>query len=112
MLLPFTCALLDLVCGESDECPIETVFADYVDIVNEVCGRNGRMKWTFADILALHRDIQQMKLNGVRVLEAYQKSGMGTVKWHMLDHASDEKLRNGGLILCDAGGHTNILIQS
>lgn len=42
---------------------------------------------------------------------AYDKSGMEKVKWHMLDHVSEDTVSNGGLYMCDAG-LTDIRIQS
>lgn len=37
--------LLNRIWGESNECPITTVLTGYVDVLDQVFGRNGRMKW-------------------------------------------------------------------
>lgn len=71
--------------------------------MNQFCGRNERKAWTPSDISALRGDIQELKLNVVRVLGVYQKSGIGTVKLHMLDHVADNVFKNERLYLCDAG---------
>lgn len=63
------------------------------------CGCNVRMKWKPSDISALHRYIQKLKLNGVFVLEDYQKSVTGPVKWHILYHVAVSIVRNGALYL-------------
>lgn len=42
-------------------------------------------------------------MNLARVLGAYLKSCMVTVKWHMLYHVADEIVTNSGLYLCGAG---------
>ena len=103
MISPFIGGIFDRVCGESETCPITTVFTEYVDVMNKVCGHNGRDVWSGSDISQLRRDIKEFKRNGVRVFGSYQKSGMGTVKWHLLEHVADDIVRNGGLQLCDAG---------
>lgn len=51
----------------------------------------------------MSRDIAQLKANRVDVFSAYQKSEMGTVKWHLLDHVANDIIKNGGLHLCKAG---------
>lgn len=76
MLSPIIGALLNSLCTESEEYQIKPVFTDHVDVVNQLCGRNGRIKWTPRDISGFRRDKQELKLNEVRVLGAYQKSGM------------------------------------
>lgn len=69
---------------------MRTVFTEYVDVMNIVSDRNRRQKWTAAEIATLRREIAQMKANEVDMFSAYhQKSEMGTVKWHMLDHVAD-----------------------
>lgn len=71
--------------------------------MNQVCGRNLRMKWTTLHISELPRNIQELKLNGLSVLGAYHKLIMVTVHWHMIDHVGDYIVRNGGLYLCHEG---------
>lgn len=46
--------------------------------------------------------MQELKLKLVRVLRGYQKSGKGTVKWHILDSFGYYIVNNGGLYLYDA----------
>lgn len=103
MVSPFIGGLINRICGEPETCPVKTVFTEYVDVLNNVCGRNVRKKWTASDIATLRRDIAQFKANGVDVFSAYQKSEIGTVKWHMLYYVADDIIRNRGLQLCNAG---------
>ena len=103
IISPFIGGILDRVCGECDAAPVTTVFTQYVDIMNSVCGCNGRNHWSDDDVSRLRNDIAQLKATAVGVFAAYQKSQMGTVKWHMLDHVPDDIVRNGGLFISDAG---------
>lgn len=45
------------------------------------------------------------------VLSACQKSELLPVKMHLLDHISDDIVRNGGLFLCDAGFHKHTILK-
>lgn len=89
--------------AESDKCPITAVVMEYVDIMNQVCGQNGRKIWRTSDILKLRRDIHNLKSNRVCVFSEYQKSGMRTVKWRILDHVAGDIARSGCLFWSDAG---------
>ena len=46
---------------------------------------------------------QHIQKKAVEVFGRYQKSNMGTVKWHLLNHIVDDMLRLGSMIVCDAG---------
>lgn len=74
-----------------------------MDVYHQVCGCNGRVKWTLSDISAVCRDLHEVKLNGECVLRPSGKSVIKTVKWHMIDHVVDNIVRNGGLYLCEPG---------
>lgn len=56
MILPFISAITDLICSTSESCPVTTVFTEYVDVMNKICGRNGREKWIVSDITKLRSD--------------------------------------------------------
>lgn len=73
MIPPFISALVDRICTEFENCLITTLFTEYVDVMNQMCGRNRREKWTQADVADLPRDIQRFKENRARVFGAYQK---------------------------------------
>lgn len=103
MLSYFIGELKDRVYRESEECPITTVFIAYMDVMNQVCDRNRREKWTTSDIAAHSQDIQQLKFSGVSVLGPHEKLGMGTVKWNMIYHVGDGIVRIGGLYFCVEG---------
>lgn len=94
MISTFIGALLDRICAESDICPITDVFTEYVKVMNQVCGHNRRKIWTTSDITKLRHDIHNLKLIGVPVFITYQKSGTGTVEWHMLDDVADGREGN------------------
>ena len=94
---------MDRVCGECDTCPVTKTFTAYVDVMNKVCGHNGREIWKSGEISSLKEEIKEFKRIGLSTFRFYQKSGMGTVKWNLLDHIPDDIVRNGGLYLCEAG---------
>lgn len=79
ILSDFIREFADHTCWESKKCQITTVFTEYIYVLNQVCGCIGMKKWILSDVLALSRYIQELKLNGVRVLRVYRKSGIGTL---------------------------------
>ena len=103
MISPFLGAIVDRVCGCEESAPITTVFTQYVDIMMEVCGYGKIDNWTEEAIEYIAGAIECFKANGVRVFGKYQKSGMGTNKWHLLDHIPYDLQRNCGLQFTDTG---------
>ena len=103
MISPFLGAIVDRVCGCEESAPITTVFTQYVDIMMEVCGYGQIDNWTDEAIEYIRDSIVCFKANGVRIFGKYQKSGMGTNKWHLLDHIPYELQRNCGLQYADTG---------
>lgn len=73
-----------------------------MDLMNTDFGYSGP-EWTSTYITKLDRDINNLKLSVVRILSGYQKSGLVTVKRHMVQHVSDDIARNDDLILCYTG---------
>lgn len=59
MVSQFIEALFDVICGESEICPIANVFTGYMDVMNKWCGHIGQYKWIAADITRLRQEIQQ-----------------------------------------------------
>lgn len=43
-----------------------------------------------ADIKKLSKEIQKFNVRGVAVFVAYQKLGIGTSKWKLIDHIPDD----------------------
>jgi len=65
IISPFIGGIMDRVCGESNSAPVTTVFTQYVDIMNSVCGSNGRMRWSADDVIRLRNEIAQFKATAV-----------------------------------------------
>ena len=97
MISLFFGALLDRACDEVQECPMTTMFTDYVDMKDDICGTWKRDKWEEADVSLLKSKIQTFKTNGKTIFGDFQKSGMCTVKWHVLDHVCEDIQRNGSI---------------
>lgn len=99
--------------AEIESCPITSLYTEYVDVMNHVCSRNIHKKWTPTDVDSLRRDLLRFKSNRVRVFKAYQKSEMGTIKFHILDHVADYIVRDGGLFSFDEGvsDYSHIIFQ-
>lgn len=72
---------------------------------------SGRINWTLSEISAFHSIIQELKFNVMRVLGAYQKAGMGTMKLHMLDHVTEYIVRIV-VFICVMQLYANIRTQS
>lgn len=67
IIYPFIVCFVDCVCAEIENCPITTVFMEYVGVMNRACGSNGRKTWTPAGVDDIRRDTQRLNRNGVRV---------------------------------------------
>lgn len=97
IISPFIGALVYLGCAESHNCPVTTVFTDYVDIINSVYRRNLRQQ-----VSRVGRDIRLFKTTAIGMFIAYQKSKMRTIKRHISDHVADDIDRKGSPFLLDA----------
>lgn len=102
LISSFIGGLIDLIWGEPETSPVQTVVTKYVDVMNKVYGRNRLQRCTASDFATLPRDIALFKANGLDVFSAYQKLEMGSVKWHMLDNVAADIIRQGDLHLCHA----------
>lgn len=68
-----------------------------------VCGLHGQYVLGPEGMSKLSAHIQNFETKAVDVLENVHKSGMGKVKWHLLNHVLDEISRIEVLYLNDAG---------
>jgi len=100
---PFIGAFFDQCCGEIEDAPVTKVFTKYVDILRKSHRHGEDPAWTEKEVCELERRIKEFKEVAVRVFADYQPSGMGTLKFHLLDHIGDDIRRMGGLQFGDAG---------
>ena len=100
---PFLGAIIDRCCGETKNAPVTTVFTLYVNLLNEIHCRGRTPGWTDEDLGRLDRSIRDFKTIGKSVFHRYQKSGMGTSKWHLLDHLCVDFRRTGGICYMSGG---------
>ncbi len=100
---PFLAALVDRCCDEHDNCPTTRVFCDYVELLHKFDDFSSLNPGSLSILSQLHKSIQSFKSHAVNVFGKYQKSTMGTLKWHLLDHICEDMNRLGSMIVCDAG---------
>ena len=97
MVSPFLGSIIDRCCDNILIAPVTTVFTKYVELVNFIGRVDCTPGWTQSDLHKLKTDICSFKDVGRSTFGAYQPSGMGTPKWHMLDHLPSDLERTGGL---------------
>ncbi|MEM9680054.1 MAG: hypothetical protein AAF901_06990 [Bacteroidota bacterium] len=99
---PFLGAIIDRCCNEEEKSPVTRVFTHYVELMKLCCGYGPEVTWNDEKFGRLTEKIKEFKKEGVEVFGESQKSGMGTLKWHLLDHIRYVLERLGGLRFCDA----------
>lgn len=79
-------ALMDHVSDDSNACPINKTFTDYVDIMSDFCVITKIFKWNEEKLVDLAARVNKCKRNGISIFGTYKKYNMCTVKWNVLDH--------------------------
>lgn len=87
-------ALMDYVSDESKTCHIKTMFTKHIDSRRYLCEITKRGKWKEGELANVEERIRTFNRNGVSTFVTYQKSGICTLKWHVLDPIFDEMKRN------------------
>lgn len=94
---PFIGEIIDRCCVETTKAPVTIVFTIYVNLLNDIYYRiNTPPGCTYEDFGRFDYIILEFKTIGKIGFERYQKSGMGTSKWHLLDHLLTDLRRTGG----------------
>ena len=94
---PFLGAILDMCCGEQDNAPITRTYTKYSEILNFVNRSWLLPGWDDASLRKLKSMIKSFKEVARMTFEKYQVSGMGTTKFHSLDHLVDDLKVMGGI---------------
>lgn len=77
------------MCGLDLYGPVADIFTRYFDIMQIVCGLHGHYVLDPEYMSKLWADIRTFKTKASDVSGNLQTSGMGTDKWHLLDHVCD-----------------------
>jgi hypothetical protein len=108
-VLPFVAALVDRMCGEEAAAPTTRVVVAYTNLCHKITGRYAEGDsgsaldgFTMACLDKLAKDIASFKSRAVDLYGKYQRSGMGTNKFHLLDHVVEDVMRLGSLLLLSA----------
>ena len=102
-VFPFIGALIDRLCGEVDQCPTTTVMTLYNEMVKGLRRFGMDPGYTEGDLKKLKCKIEQFKESARLVYADFQSSGMGTLKFHALEHVISDIERIGSLDSMDAG---------
>lgn len=103
MVFPFIAAYIDRCYGEIEQCPTTRVSSLYSTILFTLARKGDRCGWTPDDLSLLRTHIHRFKHIFVDLFARYQPSGMGTLKFHLLDHLVDDIKRLGSISVMDAG---------
>lgn len=97
MVSPFLGSIIDYCCGTAYHAPVTKAFTMYVDMVAFITRRFRTPGWTEDELTELDYDIKAFKSHSCSVFSSYQASGMGTSKWHSLDHVVESLRHVGGI---------------
>jgi hypothetical protein len=86
LVTPFVFALVDRLCGETATAPCTRVAVLYQDMVAFATSRFGQPGFTRSALKKLSEAIRDLKSAVIEVFAEHQASGMGTPKFHALDH--------------------------
>ena len=103
MYFSFIGAYIDRCCGEVKSSPTKRIFTQYSELVMLVYRRRMKVGLTEEHLKELSGRIIRFKSDAVELYEPYQPSGMGTLKFHHLDHVVDDIRNMGGIESLDAG---------
>jgi hypothetical protein len=106
-VLPFVAALVDRMCGEEVVAPTKRVVFSYFCHKITGCyvqGDSGSTLdgFTMACLDKLANDIAFFKSQAVNLYGKCERSGMGTNKFHLLDHFVEDVVRLGPLLFLSA----------
>ena len=103
MVFPIVGGFIDRCCGEVSDCPNTRVFTKYSDVLNFVFRRRLKLGWVEEELEELDEMIRDFKSTAVEVFGPYQKSNMGTLKFHLLDHLVEDLGRFPNIEVLNAG---------
>lgn len=101
-VFPFIAAFIDRCCGEKENAPTTKVAVLFTDLVKLSERRGMAAGWTEPDLLKLETKVREFKKEALQLYEKYQKSGMNTMNFHLIDHLVSDIRRNGGIQYGDA----------
>lgn len=85
-VFPIVAATIDRLCGYQSSALNTKVSVMYCDLVNIATRRFADPGLTEQDLCALEAHIEAFKKLSIEAYEKFQRSGMGTPKFHLLDH--------------------------
>ena len=94
-VFPFVGALMDHLCGEVGESPTTKVMTLYSDLLAQLYRRGMDPGHTEGSLKELGNIIRDFKDCAREIYGAFQSSGMGTLKFHFLDHVVSDIERIG-----------------
>lgn len=110
-IMPFIAMFVDSCCG--DGASTTRVFVLYSEIQQMLARRTVEGGWTSLAIGKLRDMIKNFKREAKTLYGSYQASGMGTPKFHLLDHICYDLERMGGLQYGDASQfeHSHVVVK-
>lgn len=88
MVSPFIRVIVDRLCGL--DCGLITkTFTLYAELLRFVYWRRMRPGWTESDLQTLSKNMDDVKSEACRVFASDQPIGMGTMKFHFLEHVTE-----------------------
>ena len=102
MVMPFLGAIVDEMLDENDSYPCTKLFSLYSSIIMSLFSNNKGHGWDDYSLTELGENIATFKEKAVSLFQEFQASGMGTLKFHMLDHILHDLRIVGGIFFMDA----------
>lgn len=85
----FMGAVADCSCRNVKNASVTKTFTNYCDILQTVSRQELKIVWTEPALRSLRKSIKNFKDHSRSLFEQYLVSGVGTSKWHCLEHLVD-----------------------
>ena len=96
MVFPFAAAFIDRMCDDTEQHPITDICVLYSDVVAQVFQYEQPKLWTKGMVKQLEKSVEELQTKMIMYLSEFHNSNLRTLKFHMLQHLSEDILRYGG----------------
>lgn len=113
MVFPFIAAFLDRVLGYADNQQLTMIHSLYSDVVNMVMYNTPDWELQHENVNHLEQKVRMLKRSAKELFEHLEEVNLFTLKFHMLDHVSNDLYKFGILSFLDASAyeHFNFTIK-
>ena len=113
VMFPFVFGYVDCWLGTSAEASLTKIHVSYTDLVNRLMTDNFGEGWSAADFSDMQKEVSAFKEDISKLFGPHCKTGLQTLKFHLLDHMVLDLERFGSLRVLSASPyeHFNLFVK-